>query len=98
MRRFRAAYFMSRNQSNHLNRRQFSKLAAATGIFAAMGGCSTDSKAERPPQKVWGSLGGGKGQFSKPRAIAIDKDDQLYIVDMTARIQVFDADGNFIRS
>ena len=24
--------------------------------------------------------------------------DRLYIVDMTARIQVFDADGNFIRS
>ena len=46
---------------------------------------------------MWGSLGAGKGQFSKPRAIAIDDKDQLYIVDMTARIQVFDADGNFIR-
>ena len=46
---------------------------------------------------MWGSLGAGKGQFSKPRAIAIDDQDQLYIVDMTARIQVFDADGNYIR-
>jgi sugar lactone lactonase YvrE len=30
--------------------------------------------------------------------MAIDKQDHLYIVDMTARIQVFDRDGNFIRS
>ena len=50
------------------------------------------------PDKVWGKLGIGNGQFSKPRAIAIDKDDHLYIVDMTARIQVFDVDGNFIRA
>src|SRR5215208_3089620 len=89
---------MSHNQKTQLNRRQFNKLAAATALSAAIGGCSTGSSADRPPQKVWGSIGGGKGQFSKPRAIAIDKEDQLYIVDMTARIQVFDTDGNFIRS
>jgi DNA-binding beta-propeller fold protein YncE len=29
--------------------------------------------------------------------MAIDKEDQLYIVDMTARIQVFDRDGTFLR-
>src|SRR5258707_14091902 len=89
---------MSRDEVNQLDRRQFNKLAAATALSAAMAGCSTDSSADRPPQKVWGSLGGGKGQFSKPRAIAIDKEDQLYIVDMTSRIQVFDTDGNSIRS
>ena len=33
-----------------------------------------------------------------PRAITIDDQDRLYIVDKTARIQVFDRDGNFIRS
>src|SRR3954465_7183952 len=89
---------MSRFQTNPLDRRRFHKLAAATALSATLGGCSTGSSADRPPQKVWGSLGGGKGQFSKPRAIAIDANDQLYIVDMTARIQVFDVDGNFIRS
>jgi DNA-binding beta-propeller fold protein YncE len=30
--------------------------------------------------------------------MAIDSSDQIYIVDMTARIQVFDADGKFIRA
>lgn len=33
----------------------------------------------------------------KPRAITIDSEDRLYIVDKTARIQVFDRDGNFLR-
>jgi len=30
--------------------------------------------------------------------MAIDRYDHLYIVDMTARIQVFDSDGNFLRA
>src|SRR3954465_2618110 len=80
------------------DRRQFNKLLAATTLSPAIGGGTGSSRGDRPPQKVWGSLGGGNGQFSKPRAIAIDKEDQLYIVDMTARIQVFDTDGKFIRS
>ncbi|MFT7639872.1 MAG: sugar lactone lactonase YvrE [Pirellulaceae bacterium] len=46
---------------------------------------------------VWGQRGVTPGSFKKPRAMAIDADDNLYIVDMTARIQVFDRDGNFIR-
>ena len=50
------------------------------------------------PELVWGERGVADGRFQKPRAIAIDDADQLYIVDMTARIQVFDRDGNFLRS
>lgn len=46
---------------------------------------------------VWGRLGVGDGRLKKPRAMAIDDQDRLYIVDMTARIQVFDADGHFLR-
>ena len=33
-----------------------------------------------------------------PRAITIDDQDRLYVVDKTSRIQVFDRDGNFLRS
>jgi DNA-binding beta-propeller fold protein YncE len=29
--------------------------------------------------------------------MAVDADDRLYLVDMTARIQVYDADGNYLR-
>jgi sugar lactone lactonase YvrE len=47
---------------------------------------------------MWGERGIGSGKFQKPRALAIDKQDQLYIVDMTARIQVFTRDGEYLRS
>lgn len=47
---------------------------------------------------TWSTKGLDDGRFIKPRAIAIDDSDQLYIVDKTSRIQVFDRDGKFIRS
>jgi DNA-binding beta-propeller fold protein YncE len=84
--------------SPRIDRRRFTQLAAGSVFAAAVGGCNTGSSQNSPPEKVWGRLGIGNGQFSKPRAIAIDRSDQLYIVDMTARIQVFDVDGNFIRA
>jgi sugar lactone lactonase YvrE len=82
-----------------INRRTFAKLAVGAVLSADIGGCgSGGGGSDRPPQKVWGSLGAGNGQFSKPRAMTIDDKDRLYIVDMTARIQVFDVDGTYIRS
>jgi DNA-binding beta-propeller fold protein YncE len=87
---------MARQKSSEMDRRQFGKIAASGLLAATIGGCSNGPAADQP-EKVWGSLGAGRGQFSKPRAIAIDDKDQLYIVDMTARIQVFDADGNYLR-
>jgi streptogramin lyase len=39
------------------------------------------------------------GDFAKPIAVAVDKDGNLYVADMlNARIEIFDADGNFIRA
>jgi sugar lactone lactonase YvrE len=49
-------------------------------------------------EKVWGRRGISNGRFQKPRALAIDREDRLYVVDMTARIQVFTPEGEFIRS
>jgi len=48
-------------------------------------------------ETVWGQLGGQPGFFQKPRAIAISPQDELYIVDKSARIQVFDRDGEYLR-
>jgi sugar lactone lactonase YvrE len=58
--------------------------------FCAVAGCQ---RAAGRPEKVWGKRGVMDGELVKPRAIAIDQDDHLYLVDWTARIQVFDADG-----
>jgi sugar lactone lactonase YvrE len=80
-----------------ISRRHFGQFVTGAAVAAATGGCTGGSAEDRPPQLCWGRLGAGPGQFSKPRAMAMDAADQLYIVDMTARIQVFDADGKFIR-
>lgn len=46
---------------------------------------------------AWGEPGIDPGQFMIPHNIAIDADDRLYVADREAhRVQVFDADGNFI--
>lgn len=39
------------------------------------------------------------GEFSKPSNVAVDKDGNLYVTDtLNDRVEVFDADGNFIRT
>lgn len=46
---------------------------------------------------MWGLPGSTPGRLFRPRAIAIDRHDLLYIVDMTPQIQVFTADGDLVR-
>ena len=48
--------------------------------------------------KTWGGTGKGKGEFDLPHSLAFDAQGLLYIADRNnARIQVFDADGTYIR-
>ncbi len=49
------------------------------------------------PELMWGRRGISDGRLQKPRAMAIDSENQLYIVDMTGRIQVFTRDGTYLR-
>jgi sugar lactone lactonase YvrE len=71
----------------------------AACLWLATAGC-TGSGGGPPGQAelTWGRRGISDGRLQKPRAITIDQQDQLYIVDMTGRIQVFTADGQFLRS
>ncbi|MBL8891144.1 MAG: hypothetical protein JNL67_14270 [Planctomycetaceae bacterium] len=77
---------------------QRSLLGGVAALLASNSGCwQAGSGSTVLPDKIYGKFGYGPGQFQKPRAIAIDQQNEIYIVDMTGRIQVFDADGNFLR-
>lgn len=48
--------------------------------------------------QVIGSRGTALGQLNKPRSVTVDANDNLYVVDMTARVQKFSPDGKFLTS
>jgi len=48
------------------------------------------------PDLIIGQRGLSEGRFQKPRAIAIDSQDMIYVVDKTGRIQKFDNTGKFV--
>jgi DNA-binding beta-propeller fold protein YncE len=62
-------------------------------VLPLVAGCF-DEKSK--PEIVWGRKGVQNGDMVRPRAIAIDMQDRLYIVDFTARIQAYDRDGEYI--
>jgi sugar lactone lactonase YvrE len=76
--------------------RCFELVLCAAVVFAI--GCQETNTLSIKPDKVWGKRGFGEGRFQKPRAMTIDKKDQIYVVDMTGRIQVFSVDGEYLRS
>ena len=65
-------------------------LTVFTLILTGCGGTSDR------PELVWGRQGIVVGDLLRPRAVAIARDDRLYIVDFTARIQVYDRDGGYL--
>ncbi len=66
-------------------------------LFTGIAGCQDQRPVQRGHlENVWGRRGISDGRFQKPRAMAIDAQDRLYIVDMTARIQVFSTDGRWL--
>lgn len=46
--------------------------------------------------EIIGKRGTGVGEFNKPRSLAVDRDDNLYVVDLTARVQKFSPDGKYL--
>ncbi|MFQ5559695.1 MAG: 6-bladed beta-propeller [Nitrospinota bacterium] len=55
------------------------------------------SPKKRKKQFEFGERGDGDGQFNFPSNIAIDNENNVYVVDtINGRVQIFDADGNFL--
>jgi DNA-binding beta-propeller fold protein YncE len=48
--------------------------------------------------EVIGRRGNGAGEFNKPRSVAVDAQDNLYVVDITGRVQKFSPSGQYILS
>ena len=78
-----------------LSRRRFLGGLMASSVAPLLGGCGVGIGSY--PEKVWGVHGTKPGWLHKPRVGAFDAEDQLYIADLTDRIQVFDRDGTFLR-
>jgi DNA-binding beta-propeller fold protein YncE len=90
---------MARKQKEWLFSRRRLLVSAAAAGCAAMAGCiGGRGQPGGRLEAVWGRAGSTPGRLFRPRAIAIDKSDLLYIVDMTPQIQVFTGEGKFIRS
>jgi sugar lactone lactonase YvrE len=58
---------------------------------------SLDSKLFSHAQVI-GERGGGAGQFNKPRSVGLDGDDNIFVIDITGRVQKFSPTGEFLLS
>ena len=72
-------------------------------MAALLSGCKVNTATEKTLEskifsevKIIGSRGVGVGQFNKPRGIAVDREDNIYVEDMTGRVQKFTPDGKFV--
>lgn len=80
--------------SRPLTRRHWLGWAAAT-VAGLVAGCSR-STAPLPGAHVISGPGSRPGRLRRPRALAVSRDGRLYVADMTDRIQVFSAEGQFL--
>ena len=48
--------------------------------------------------EIVGRRGTGAGELNKPRSVAVDREDNLYVVDMTGRVQKFSPEGAYLSS
>ncbi len=75
-------------------------------VTLLLGGCqpaASDREASIPSQffskaVIIGRRGTAPGEFNKPRSVVVDRRDNLYVVDMTGRVQKFSPDGVFLLS
>lgn len=91
-------------QAACLIRKQASAASAVLLLAWIVGpGCAPSASNSAPIQsklfsevQIIGVRGTVLGQFNKPRSLAVDALDNLYVVDMTGRVQKFSSNGVFL--
>ena len=80
-------------------------LLAASVLWLFPGCAPTPASHEAPlasqlfrSVQIIGSRGVGVGELNKPRSVAVDARDNLYVADMTGRVQKFSSNGVFLLS
>ena len=74
----------------------------ALGAWCFCSGCSPSKNETALDSKffdraiVIGSRGVGIGEFNKPRSLACDTNGNVFVVDMTGRVQKFSPEGKFL--
>ena len=86
------SYYYSEKPTTSITRRHFLALSG----LALISGCSKGGLGSTGRFTAWGSAGRRNGQFVQPRGIGVHR-GEVYVVDTTGRIQVFDLEGNYLR-
>jgi DNA-binding beta-propeller fold protein YncE len=93
-----------RRLTHHASRITYhASLLAASSLLLLPGCAPSPGPAQLHGQlfsrvEIIGSRGTGVGQLNKPRSVAVDAQDNLYVVDMTGRVQKFSPQGVFLLS
>jgi ABC-type Fe3+ transport system permease subunit/DNA-binding beta-propeller fold protein YncE len=82
---------------------QLSRIGAVICLMLLAASCARHSENGLDSQlfsrvQIIGSRGVGVGQLNKPRSVTVDGQDNLFVVDMTGRVQKFSPAGIFLLS
>lgn len=66
-----------------------------TALYVTFLGCERAPLTDSGVVHLFGGVGLGDGNFNYPRAIASDRQDHLFVVDKSGRVQRFDGTGGF---
>jgi len=105
------AWLALRALGSAIARRRWCQSSAAAAALATAGALFLAAGCSPPPSsgaalssrlfsrvEIIGTLGTAPGQFNKPRSVAVDRQDNLYVVDMTGRVQKFSPHGTWLLS
>ena len=73
--------------------RRWLTMIGLLGLAALLAGCEPPPLSNNGVVCVFGNIGMGPGEFSYPRAINIDRQGRVYVVDKSARVQRFSSEG-----